>query len=202
MEGASAAADPTARDCTHDRGGGLRSFGVRGRALFPRCRERWVELDDHQLVGVSGEFVDDEKFVWSAGSSSVSGSDTARLLEFAQCMRSHGVPNFPDPTSSNGKTQILPGPSSGIDSDSPTLRAALQTCQKYVPGGNLTPAESAQDEAKLLKYAECMRSHGVTNFPAPSSRPDGGWSFDLGWAVNQNSPTYQSANQACKSLEP
>ena len=66
----------------------------------------------------------------------------------------------------------------------------------------MTPAESAEDEAKLLKYANCMRSHGVTNFPDPVSRPGGVWGFNFGPGLDQNSPTYRAANKACQSLEP
>lgn len=98
--------------------------------------------------------------------------------------------------------EVLPGPSSGIDVNSPTVQAALKVCQKYIPGGTFTPAQGAQDEAKLLEYAKCMRSHGVANFPDPSSRPGGGWGFDSGPGLDQNSPIFQTANQACKGLEP
>jgi hypothetical protein len=49
----------------------------------------------------------------------------ATALKLAQCMRSHGVPNFPD------------GPitkSSGINENSPAFQRAFQTCQKYLTG--------------------------------------------------------------------
>jgi hypothetical protein len=117
-------------------------------------------------------------------------------------MRSHGVAKWPDPVSSGGKTSFFPGPTTGIDMRSSTVQAALKVCQKYIPGTTLTPSQSAQDKAKLLKYAECMRAHGVANFPDPSSRPNGGWGFDFSQTLNQSSPAYQAATAACKSLEP
>jgi len=53
-----------------------------------------------------------------------------RLLSFAACMRSHGVPNYPDPTFSNGGVSQGSGPKSGVDANSATFRAAQRTCQK------------------------------------------------------------------------
>lgn len=117
-------------------------------------------------------------------------------------MRSHDVPTWPDPVSSGGKTSFFPPATSGIDMSSPTVKAALKVCEKYIPGSTLTSGQSAHDEAKLLQYAKCMRSHGVSNFPDPSSRPGGGWGFDFTPAIDQTSPTYQVATDACKSLEP
>ena len=63
-----------------------------------------------------------------------------------------------------------------------------------------SPASSKADRtradvAQLLKFAECMRSHGVTDYPDPSSSGRSA-------APNQNSPAYQAARKACKSLMP
>ena len=48
------------------------------------------------------------------------------LLRLAKCIRAHGVPNFPDPTSQG----IRISPSSGIDLNSPAFLAAQKSCQK------------------------------------------------------------------------
>jgi hypothetical protein len=58
-------------------------------------------------------------------------------LAFSSCMRSHGVPKFPDPevTSNGGMMQRLGGPGSGIDPSSPTFQTAQQACQKLNPDG-------------------------------------------------------------------
>jgi len=56
------------------------------------------------------------------------GLDNA--LKYSACMRSHGVPRFPDPTSGGGFT--LAG--TGIDPNSPQFQAAQQVCGKVVPG--------------------------------------------------------------------
>ena len=131
------------------------------------------------------------------------GNTSQSPVAFAQCMRSHGFPNFPDPVTIGDKTDFLPGPSSGIDERSPKFQAADQVCRKYIPGsGPLPPTESAQDQRDLLKYAECMRSHGVPNFPDPVSHFENYWGFSFPPNFDQNSPIYLRANQACQHLEP
>jgi hypothetical protein len=63
------------------------------------------------------------------------------------------------------------------------------------PEANPTHAKQAVGVSKLLKFAECMRSHGVTDYPNPS--PSG-----LSSLPNPNSPTYQAAQRACSGLLP
>ena len=55
----------------------------------------------------------------------MSESQRAAALNFAACMRAHGL-NFPDPTFSGGNQQINLGP--GLNLDSPALEAASKTC--------------------------------------------------------------------------
>jgi hypothetical protein len=134
----------------------------------------------------------------SAGSSSSGASDsvTQQALKYAQCMRSHGVTGYADP--SPGKAQSIGG--SGLDTNSPTYQAAASACQKYQPtAGNSTdqgPTSGAQ--TAQLKFAECMRSHGVTNFPEGNS--SGGQQSLSQYGIDTNSLTFQQANQACSSL--
>jgi hypothetical protein len=60
-----------------------------------------------------------------------------RALEFSRCMRSHGVPSFPDPNGGAGGHTRIGGPGSGIDPNSPRFRAAGKACQKYFgPAGS------------------------------------------------------------------
>jgi hypothetical protein len=57
-----------------------------------------------------------------------------RALKFSQCMRSHGVPKFPDPQIGNGRIGIRIGPGSGIDPNSAQFKSAQQACQKLLGG--------------------------------------------------------------------
>jgi hypothetical protein len=142
-----------------------------------------------------------------AGSSGSSGPDSSgevsqsEQLQFAQCMRSHGVPDFPDPSANEGTLNGISA--AGINTQSPAYQAALQACEKYSPAGHLTPAQTAADNAEGLQFSECMRSHGVFNFPDPITGPTGGQAINLGPEhIDPNSPTFQAANRACKRIVP
>ena len=54
----------------------------------------------------------------------------AQAVKFADCMRSHHEPNFPDPNP-NGEFNLAP---QDIDSDSPQFQAAQKTCRNLDPG--------------------------------------------------------------------
>ncbi len=128
----------------------------------------------------------------------VSGGNGADMLKYAQCMRSHGVVDFPDP-SSNGT--ILVG---GTVSQSPQYRAADETCQKLLPNGGVpTAAQQAQGIAQLLKVSVCMRAHGISDYPDPTSNGiqipiRKGMPSDL----DPSNPRLQSAEKACEHLAP
>ncbi len=97
----------------------------------------------------------------------------AQFLAFSQCMRSHGVTNFPDP-SPGGGVSIAAG--SGVNPFSPAFKAAQTTCSKLLPGGgpggNGPP--SAKEKAQMLAISTCMRAHGVAGFPDPTTTPPNG----------------------------
>jgi hypothetical protein len=143
--------------------------------------------------------------VAGSGSSSNTTSpsskgSSANLLVYAACMRSHGLPDFPDPDSSGG----FPLPQN-IDPDSAQYQAAANACQANAgPGLNLTPAKEEQIEASGLKFAQCMRSHGVPNYPDPTiTFSNGGVSEGEAAGrqngVDPNSPTFQAAQKTCQS---
>lgn len=124
-----------------------------------------------------------------------SASQAAAALRASRCMRTHGVPNFPDP--------ILGGHfgftvNSGIDPDAPQFKKAYSYCgHRYLPGfDSATPAERAQWNAAAVKYAACMRSHGASDFPDP----DGRGAIDVPTSDYLNTPKVARAQSACKSL--
>lgn len=118
----------------------------------------------------------------------------AELLAYSFCMRAHGVPKFPDPGSGGG-LQISAG--SGINPNSPTFIRANSACQHFLPnGGKLTPAQQQAQEARFLKLAQCMRSHGVPNFPTPNFS-QGHVSIGIGPGLDPSSPQFQAAAKTC-----
>jgi len=135
----------------------------------------------------------------------------AAALKFSQCMRDHGITNFPDPDA-NGGIAISGGP--GMDPTSQTFQDAQNACQKYLSQIGGRPAQGVPQNA--LKFSRCMRAHGVTNFPDPNpnnGNPDGGpvtntgsgsgqgnGIFINGQEIDLNDPTVKAAFDACKSL--
>ena len=158
----------------------------------------------------------------NAGSSTANGhgaagpgstSPEAASLAFSKCMRSNGVPNFPDPKPGAG---FLFHASPGIIA-SPAFKGAQAKCMKLMPGGGLpggagSEPPSAQTLAHYLKVARCMRQHGVSGFPDPRtsapSNPFGsgrvgelsdieGVILVFPSTIDQQSPTFTRAAAAC-----
>jgi len=127
-------------------------------------------------------------------------SAQSKGLAFAACMRSHGVKNFPDSaitTSSKGVELVVP---KGINPNSSQFRSAMQSCQDLLSGGaNNNGSPSASYTEAVLKFAECMRSQGVKNFPEPN--PQTG-TFIGGSGIDPNSPVFQAAFAACQKYLP
>ncbi len=144
----------------------------------------------------------------SAGQSSDAGS--SKTLEFASCMRSHGVSNFPDPTGGRLPLQIQQTPNSttvnGVAVNGPAFQSAMQACRSYMPNaGTPSAAQTAEAKSQALAMSRCMRSHGVPNFPDPKTQtgPYGGVAFSVGFAgtgIDPNSPAFQAAQKDCGSI--
>jgi hypothetical protein len=144
----------------------------------------------------------------AAAAAGNGGNTNARYqaaLAYVNCMRSHGVPNFPDPTSNgtlsvNFQTGGKAGSpeSSGINRNSSQYISADQDCRHLLPGGVPTPAQNQQALAKGLEFAQCMRSHGVPNFPDPTAANV----VHLGAGVDPGSPQFQNAQEICQKLVP
>jgi hypothetical protein len=146
----------------------------------------------------------------SASKSSHSGSDRTRFLAFSECMRSHGVPNFPDPAAGGG-IDIPQG--SNINPFSPSFKAAQAQCHKLLPGGGPPRGVSEQQKEQMVRTSECMRAHGVTGFPDPTTMPptnpqdysivegiggpSGGLFLLVPKTIDVNSPVFKQAANAC-----
>jgi hypothetical protein len=129
-----------------------------------------------------------------------SGSNKAQFVGYAQCMRSHGVSDFPDPTTPPGggvAFSIHSGPGSDLSPTNPAFKAANQACRTLLPGGQQAPTAPSPRIAAEVGWARCLRSHGVSNFPDPNSQG----AFDSS-KFDSSSPAFQTASKACKSLQP
>ncbi len=142
----------------------------------------------------------------TAVNSSTGGStDATGLVAYSSCMRTHGVPNFPDPTSSGGI------PKAGVISaegavSSAQVNAAQNACKSLLPAGSSlsgTPIQTipTQDQQDYLKVASCLRSHGITNFPDPTFS-NGTVHFDIPSSIDTHSTQFTQAKQICQKLVP
>ena len=116
-------------------------------------------------------------------------------------MRAHGVPNFPDPGGNGDFTIQGGGPASHGQNQSiggPQMTRANRECAHLLPNGGVpTAAQRQQMQRQGLRFAECMRAHGVSNFPDPPTGAGGG---PVKLNLNPRSPQFQSAQHACLRL--
>lgn len=139
----------------------------------------------------------------SNGPSSSTGSSRgpqATALAYTRCMRSHGIHDFPDPTTPPGggvTFQFNGGAGSDLNQTDPTFQAASQACRTLSPGGHQASTAPTRQIAEEVKWARCLRSHGVPGFPDPNSSG----AIDSA-KFDPTSPAFQRASAACKSLQP
>jgi hypothetical protein len=135
----------------------------------------------------------------TGGSSGTPAKAEAQPLRYSQCMRSHGIADYPDP-SGNGSVTIHVRPGGDLNPNSPQNQAAQAACKSVRPGGNLTLAQEAAANAKALSYSQCIRSHGIGDFPDPNGQ--GTLTINEGSGdLDPNSARFEVAEKACQSLD-
>jgi hypothetical protein len=136
------------------------------------------------------------------GSSSPesSASTQQKMLAYAQCVRTHGVPNFPDPNGSGVITKEAAIKAFKEVSNS-QVEAAQTACQHLQPnGGEPNRAQLAQHLSDLLAFAGCIRTHGIQNFPDPTSGGELTHQMLASAGVNLHQPAVLQAADACVSV--
>jgi hypothetical protein len=129
-------------------------------------------------------------------------SITSQPLAFSHCMRSNGVPNFPDPNSSGvwPKSQVY------LSARSPRFESATHTCGHLLPDGGPgvapSPAVLQMISIDMTRFAQCMRSHGVRTWPDPTL-DRGREVFDPQAAgVDTSTPQISAKVRACERVFP
>jgi hypothetical protein len=138
----------------------------------------------------------------SSGASTAGASTDSQPLAFSRCMRSHGVSKFPDPNSSG----VWPKSQVELAASSLRFDAATRACQYLLPNGgpgvSPSPAVVQQIRSDMAKFARCMRSHGVPNWPDPTL-DRGREIFDPEAAgIDSNSPQVRTKMHACEHVFP
>jgi len=120
----------------------------------------------------------------------------------AQCVRDHGYPNFPDPTiDSNGKPQLPPGvqPPATVPPECQALVDQASQASGDANGGSHQPTH---DVAKLRLFAQCMRDHGLDDWPDPDSQGRFHLPADLQGKQGPRWPAIQAGWTACAQYDP
>jgi hypothetical protein len=123
----------------------------------------------------------------SSTSGSPNASSSPSAVAYSACMRSHGVPNFPDPGSGG---QVPKADPQQLGVSSALLQATEQACQHLIPAtgstaeqqqetqcsmaGNCSQAVVQKWMSGLRTLAQCLRTHGEPNWPDPVISSEGG----------------------------
>jgi hypothetical protein len=163
--------------------------------VFHRPRPAWLLCPCAVLLSIS---------LAACGGSSpqpaAAKNDEQQFVKFAKCLREHGI-NVSTPTGAHALRFT--------GTDPHAMDAAQNACRRFRPRAateKLSPAERAARQDAALKFARCMRSHGV-NIPDPQV-DNGGIGIHLAGKAgkgasggpNPSSPTFQAAQNACQGL--
>jgi hypothetical protein len=119
-------------------------------------------------------------------------------LDFARCMRQHGI-DMPDPqVDDQGRVRVRVGPGGpggGSRPDPEKFEAAQEACGGLLGGGDGDRQLDPADRDAMVAFARCMREHGI-DMPDPTGdglllRRDG----DDG--PDPESAEFQEAEKAC-----
>jgi hypothetical protein len=139
----------------------------------------------------------------SSGSPTTTGqhvpspAQIASVLRFTDCVRSHGVPNVPDPGTRGWKDALA--------SEAPAVLAAERTCARLVPGAMPSSQSQGQTQtprqiADELAFAICMRAHGFRSFPDPTSSGQLTHEMLAAAGIDVHQPAARQAANACVSV--
>jgi hypothetical protein len=100
----------------------------------------------------------------STGTASSGGNEKAtdrdKGVKFAECIRAHGVADFPDPDA-KGEFQY------GVSVSPAVWQKATTACKDLQPPGALSSKRTPKQQSASLRFAQCIRDSGVKDFPDP-----------------------------------
>ncbi len=165
---------------------------ARAYCLGGRRRAAWVAMVSAGTVLLAA----------ACGGSPGSAASPSRLyqqsLTYSRCMRSHGVPDFPILKQGPGGSLVHPvSPPAGMLA-APGYDAAFRACLKLAVIGGGSRARYQAAALQGLKQAECMRAHGITNYPSPGTLDGGIHSPDFtAIGLDPHTLQFQAAAKAC-----
>jgi hypothetical protein len=139
-----------------------------------------------------------------AATATTAQPDAAAVLrEFVQCARDNGMPNLPDlRLDANGQIEVP----AGLPDPPPSVERACRSIFERLPASAREDADGdterpPTDIQGLLRFAQCMREHGMPEWPDPKA--DGTFPF-RGTVLEREgkSPRMIAAGRACRQLNP
>ena len=94
------------------------------------------------------------------GSTATAPTEQDKAVKFAECIRAHGVPDFPD-ANADGEFVF------GINVSPAVWTKAVDACKALQPPGSLSAERTPEQQSASLRFARCMRENGVKDFPDP-----------------------------------
>jgi hypothetical protein len=117
--------------------------------------------------------------------------DQQQALDWARCMRQHGI-NLPDPQISGDMILQDLGDN---DEDDPKVKAAQEACKQHQPNGGQAQRPNSQQQQRMLSFARCMRQHGIS-MPDPKITAEGILQ-ELPRGLDPDDPRLSAAEHAC-----
>ena len=135
----------------------------------------------------------------SHGGAQASGTEQGMtvLRQLAHCIRSHGEPGFPDPII-NPLTGAADFPQDAPDIPANVQQACQSIANRLPPDVQQSQPPTARNMQALLRFAHCMRSHGIPAWPDPNALGE----FPLSRQMSVQYKSHTSANNACVRLVP
>jgi len=183
-----------------------------------RLRSRWARTQTRTAGGLGPRRA---LALLAAGLLAVGGCGGLRLpgsphaastgaRAVAACMRSHGLPDYPDPSGGGDRIQVTRSQVTvngvALKESGAQLQTAQAACQSTEGAGTSGGPPNPALQKAALAYSQCMRSHGEPNFPDPTVSGNsvqikimvsGG---QQGSGIDPNSPQFQAAQTACQPI--
>jgi hypothetical protein len=138
----------------------------------------------------------------SPGTNQSSQNPGEAPFRFAACMRDHGVTNFPDPQvtttttpggSAVGVKMVVPASTA----HAPKFKTAQKACQGILPAPGSRSEHHRPSKRALLAFAQCLRTHGISNFPDPNAQGELTPEMINASGIDVRGPAFFAAAKSC-----
>jgi hypothetical protein len=113
------------------------------------------------VAGLTGAGCGADGASGTGGGGATQATAQAKAVKFSECIRAHGVADFPDPDA-KGEFEY------GVSVSGTVWTKAVRACKALQPAGSLSSQRNPKQQSEGLTFAKCVRAHGVEDFPDPA----------------------------------